>query len=682
MKKTIFQNITLVLLIAVLSSGIISLGSEGIPPIADAGLPRYAAQDPVVLDGTGSYESTNSSTLSYTWQQISGPTVVISDADTATPTITGFVQTDENQECEFELIVSNGQYDSLPDTVRVVVVPDFGQSNLKLQNDSFDTNKPTFIYFGGGNCVTGSGSWYASAWLKKANIISIPNYGPDSGGDDRTYYKYGDMIIVYLSSVAPDYKQPIQTSGYSTGGQPAIDVGIRLNLTYADVRYAVNRVTFLEATRYCRDSYSESITTFLGSSVDGEQCWIDAYVSTLSGGHTTNDKPYHENVLNVWFPTATGGWLLRHFLAQSWYKTSLTKSDMNDFNHGVVAGTYCSVIGPGKNLQLASTPGAQTYKFQWFGPASSGYMDFYDESNHPGRLPEPITLVGPENESFVDADGAVFSCEESENAVGYQLLFGSDPYRVMDFYIITDTLNPPSEVITASPFEQTWWTVRAYDQYGSTIYADPIRVNFENPATHMIENITIGKRYDSFRHAIDDARNGHEIVVSPGVYQGNINFRGKNLTVRSTNPDDPAVVAATILSGNGNGNLITFSNNEDASCVLSGFTMTNANNGIYCFGSSPTITNCSIVGNVSNGIKLYMGSNPIISNCIIAENGDVGIAMLKFTAGREEYFNSPTIINCTIVNNSRRVQVFEYVLITKRPSSRWNKKVYKQKLFH
>jgi hypothetical protein len=36
------------------------------------------------------------------------------------------------------------------------------------------------------------------------------------------------MIIVYLSSVAPDYRQPIQTSGWSTGGQPAIDVALRL----------------------------------------------------------------------------------------------------------------------------------------------------------------------------------------------------------------------------------------------------------------------------------------------------------------------------------------------------------------------------------------------------------------------------------------------------------------------
>ena len=82
------------------------------------------------------------------------------------------------------------------------------------------------------------------------------------------------MIIVYLSSVAPDYKMPIQASGVSTGGQPAVDLGTRLNLTYQDARYAVNRVTLLDAGINCRSykDYSESIAAFIASHVDGEQC--------------------------------------------------------------------------------------------------------------------------------------------------------------------------------------------------------------------------------------------------------------------------------------------------------------------------------------------------------------------------------------------------------------------------
>ncbi len=189
-------------------------------------------------------------------------------------------------------------------------------------------------------------------------------------------------------------------------------------------------------------------------------------------------------------------YLYKHELPAYWYSNSLTDSDMNRFNNGLVAGAYWSVAGPGKNLQLASTPGVETYKFTWYGDESSGYMDFYDEPNHPGRLPEPVTLVGPEDGAIVDANGALFSCEESENAIGYQLLFGSDPHRVMDYHIISDTPGPPTKIIKSFPYEQTWWTVRVYDSFGSTIYADPVCVypeKVEAPEPILIDEV---RHYD------------------------------------------------------------------------------------------------------------------------------------------------------------------------------------------
>ena len=47
----------------------------------------------------------------------------------------------------------------------------------------------------------------------------------------------------------------------------------------------------------------------------------------------------------------------------------------------------------------------------------------YNESLYPGRLPEPITLVGPEDGGVVDANGVFLSCQTSANAVRYQLIF-------------------------------------------------------------------------------------------------------------------------------------------------------------------------------------------------------------------------------------------------------------------
>jgi len=539
--------------------------------VADAGLSRYAAYDSIVLDGTGSYDADNSGPLSYAWRQIAGPAVVITDANTATPTISGFVQTNEIQECEFELVLSDGELTSLPDTVKVVIVPTFGASTLRQENPPFNPEKPTVIYFGGGNCVTGRGSWASPAWSEKANIINISPYAPDPGGGSRTYYRCGDMIIVYLSSVAPDYKQPIQSIGFSTGGDPAMDVGIHLNRVYRDARYAVNRVTELDAP--CRvvradlggswDFYNDIAELFRTSAVDGEQCWIDGYQSSRT----------HYAIRDI-LQVSTG---LSHGAVSGWYTNSLTGNDMNYFNGGVVAGAYWSVIGPGKNLQLA--PQTDAYYFRWDGNVQSGVMSIFDEALHPGRLPEPVTLVGPVDVG--DPNGVVLTCEESQNAIGYQLLFGPDPYRVMDYGIISDTPTPPTEIITSFPFEETWWTVRVRDQYGSTIHAEPMRLN-PLILSLPIENLTTGERYGYIQAAINYASDGDEIVLREGTYYENIYFKGKNITIRSTDPNDPVVVAATVIDGGDQGPVVTVSGGEESSCVLAGLTITGGTVGVSC----------------------------------------------------------------------------------------------------
>ena len=644
MKKTILIALVLALCMIV---EVAYASDTNQAPIADAGLSRYAGVDAVILDGTGSYDPNESGPLSYSWQQISGPTVDISDANMATPTVGGFVQTEEIQECEFELVVSDGELTSLPDTVKVIIVSDFGTRTLEQENPPFNRDKPTVIIFLGGNCSHGhSGkSWNSSAWNSRANVIGFPNgYRPDGGVSESklTYYNYGDMIIVYLSSVAPNYKQPIQTIGFSTGGMPAIDVAIHLNLAYKDARYAVNRMTALDYG--CRwnsedvDPYFDIYELFLTSAVAGEQCWIDDYYGS------NKHFPYRDSL-----PVSLG---LEHEPVLGWYRNSLTGNDMNSFNSGVVAGAYWSVIGPGKNLQLA--PQTDAYYFRWDGDKQSGVMSIYDETLHPGRLPEPVTLVGPEDGAFVDVNGVLLSCEESENAVGYQLLFGPDPYRVMDYLTISDTPTPPVEVITTFPFEQTWWTVKVRDQYDSTIYADPILVNSENLDPPLFENITTSQRYASVRRAIDDALHGHEIVVSPGIYKDDINFQGKNLTLRSTDPNDSAIVAATVIEGYGNKSVVTFSGGEDANCVIAGFTITGGNaengGGIYCVANStPTITNCVITNNsaTQNGGGIYTdNSSPTVLNCIINGNSS------KFGAGMYTGSGNTTMINCTLADNT------------------------------
>ncbi|UCE46929.1 MAG: right-handed parallel beta-helix repeat-containing protein, partial [Phycisphaerales bacterium] len=166
-----------------------------------------------------------------------------------------------------------------------------------------------------------------------------------------------------------------------------------------------------------------------------------------------------------------------------------------------------------------------------------------------------------------------------------------------------------------------------------------------------IENATTGLKYDQLRYAIGEARSGDTIVLSEGTYPGEIDIADKNVTLSSLDPDDPAVVAATVISGGGRA--VSFSGGQDATCVLTGLTITGAETGIYCSGSSPTIANCRIEGNAGAGIELHEGSNPAITSCEISANAGSGLEMLVLRSGRVVLYNEPAISNCVIAASGR-----------------------------
>ena len=333
-------------------------------PVADAGPSRYVAGGPIRLDGTRSHDPDNSGALVYAWRQLSGPPVTLTGADSATLTVSGpsltdgrgqtsvgpIVQTADIQECEFELVVSDGALAGEPDTVKLIIVPAFGLNTFQLENPPFRTDRPTVIYFGGGDCINGNAGQSWGAWLDRANVLNT-GYSPDSVPQEswRTYYHYGDMLIVYLSSVAPEYTEMIQTMGWSTGGQPAVDTAIRLNRFYHDPRYAVNLVTELDAPCRWQQTgwavYTASNELLHTGTVEGEllrheHYWGEAYRLT--------NVP--RDLVGVYLQG------LDHAGVPTWYRSSLTTPAANVFNHGVVAGAFWSVVGPGRNLQVTTDP--------------------------------------------------------------------------------------------------------------------------------------------------------------------------------------------------------------------------------------------------------------------------------------------------------------------------------------
>jgi len=131
-------------------------------------------------------------------------------------------------------------------------------------------------------------------------------------------------------------------------------------------------------------------------------------------------------------------------------------------------------------------------------------------------------------------------------------------------------------------------------------------------ADYGIANLTTGKTYSNIQFAINDASDGDDIVVNPGVYHENISFVDKNLTLRSTDPDNPAVVASTVIGIKGpyQGSVITLSGIRNEGCLLDGLTISGGNVGISCCNVSPTVRNCVIESNGSNAIEFWRDYEP------------------------------------------------------------------------
>jgi hypothetical protein len=415
-------------------------------PVANAGPSLYVSTNAVALDGTGSYDPDGVGILTYQWKQVSGPAITMTGTNTSAPLLSGFKQNGAIQKCVFQLVVSDGTLTSQPTNVTVTIVPNFGTNAIYDDNPPFDPTLPTILAFGGGNCVTGQSMSFGPPWDTEANWLTVPSYG-------SAYNSYGDMLMVYLSSVAPDYRKPIQTIGFSTGNKPAMQVASYVNTTYRDARYAVNRVSLCDAV--C-NNLSSLVSTYQANPVAGEQAWVDNYISN-DPAHAL--APLLPGAFNITCSPAR---------AHAYPVTRYAGSSLSYSNSGFVAFGYLSVIGDGKNYQLNTV----TNKY-YFQINSAEALVYLNATLYPGKILAPVQLTGPTNGSTIDTNGTVFGCQTVENAVRYQLLFGSNPDRVMDFNVVSDTTNPPSQFLSTLPLDNTWWTVKAYDQFGSSIFADP-----------------------------------------------------------------------------------------------------------------------------------------------------------------------------------------------------------------
>ena len=183
--------------------------------------------------------------------------------------------------------------------------------------------------------------------------------------------------------------------------------------------------------------------------------------------------------------------------------------------------------------------------------------------------------------------------------------------------------------------------------------------------------------YAKIEEAMGVASDGDTIIVAPGVHTRLIDYLDpghiafwKNVTVTSTDPCDPCVVAATIIDAQGSEEnlrqgVVFYSVGRDA--VLAGVTITGGAAGtmgmspgaaIACIESSPTISRCVIRDNgiyfagmfeysYGGGIHCGENSSPLITDCIIKDNTcGMGGAAVDCVGG-----GSPAIVDCIIEGN-------------------------------
>jgi len=122
-------------------------------------------------------------------------------------------------------------------------------------------------------------------------------------------------------------------------------------------------------------------------------------------------------------------------------------------------------------------------------------------------------------------------------------------------------------------------------------------------------------RSDAFatiQRAVNETYDGDTVMVWPGVYQEQVSFGTRAITVQSA--DVAAVVTAP------SGYAFSFYGAEGSRSVLRNFVIVGCGTGgIYCESASPTLTNLTIADN-QFGIVAGGGADPSITNCIFWDN--------------------------------------------------------------
>lgn len=152
--------------------------------------------------------------------------------------------------------------------------------------------------------------------------------------------------------------------------------------------------------------------------------------------------------------------------------------------------------------------------------------------------------------------------------------------------------------------------------------------------------LRVPRTYPTIQSAIDAANPMDVVLVAPGAYKENLDFKGKKITVKSVNGPQN-----TMIDGGQSGPVVLFKTGEDPSSVLEGFTICNGS-GIQASGNPPPFVQC--------GGGIYCShTSPTIRNNIIKNNILLDLHPFRITYGAGIFCDhgSPLVENNQILNN-------------------------------
>jgi hypothetical protein len=141
--------------------------------------------------------------------------------------------------------------------------------------------------------------------------------------------------------------------------------------------------------------------------------------------------------------------------------------------------------------------------------------------------------------------------------------------------------------------------------------------------------LLVPSQFPSIQAAIDNARTGSTIIVSPGTYNENLDLGGRDLVLRSSHG-----AAVTTIDGRALGPVITVGPGQGNQTIIEGFTLTDGaglfvgsemrGGGICCNAASPTIRNNVLLDNragFGGGLYCRDGSPLVENNVFIGNRG-------------------------------------------------------------